>query len=113
MSVLVTQKAPDFSAQAVMPDGQFKTVSLSDYEGKYVLLFFWPLDFTFVCPTELGDLADNYEHFQKLGVEIYAVSTDSHWTHKAFHKSSDVVGKVKYPMLADDQFKLSKQFKVL
>jgi len=53
MSVLVTQKAPEFSAQAVMPDGQFKTVSLSDYEGKYVVLFFWPLDFTFVCPTEI------------------------------------------------------------
>lgn len=111
--MIVTKPAPEFKTQAVMPDNSIQEVKLSDYKGKKVVLFFYPLDFTFVCPTELGDLADNYEHFQNLGVDVYAVSTDSHWTHKAFHKSSDVVSKVQYAMLADDQFKLSKQFKVL
>ena len=91
----------------------FVTVSDEDIAGKWAVFFFYPADFTFVCPTELGDLADHYEEFQKLGVDIYAVSTDTHWTHKAWHKSSDVVSKVQYTMLSDDQFKLSKQFKVL
>ena len=109
---VIGQAAPDFSATAVV-NNEFKDIKLSDYKGKFVVLFFYPLDFTFVCPTELGDLADNYEDFQKLGVDIYGVSTDSHWTHKAWHKSSDVVSKVQYTLISDDQFKLSKQFKVL
>jgi peroxiredoxin (alkyl hydroperoxide reductase subunit C) len=111
---LVDKKIKDFDVTAFKAgEEDFFQVKRDDIKGKWSVFFFYPADFTFVCPTELGDLADNYDHFQKLGVDIYAVSTDSHWTHKAFHNSSDVVGKVKYAMLADDQFKLSKQFKVL
>ena len=64
-------------------------------------MFFYPADFTFVCPTELGDLADNYAEFQRLGVEIYSVSTDTHFTHKAWHDTSDTIGKIQYPMIGD------------
>ena len=89
----------------------FYTVSEKDVMGKWSVFFFYPADFTFVCPTELEDLASNYDHFLKLGVEIYSVSTDSHWTHKAWHEKSEAVGTVRFPMLSDDQFKLSKQFR--
>ena len=93
---LVDKKVKDFNLTAFKAgEDDFLQITRENIKGKWSVFFFYPADFTFVCPTELGDLADNYEHFQKLGVEIYAVSTDSHWTHKAFHKSSDVVGKVK------------------
>ena len=88
----------------------FYTVSEKDVIGKWSVFFFYPADFTFVCPTELEDLASNYDHFLKLGVEIYSVSTDSHWTHKAWHEKSEAVGTVRFPMLSDAQLKLSKQF---
>ncbi|SHJ93726.1 peroxiredoxin (alkyl hydroperoxide reductase subunit C) [Pseudonocardia thermophila] len=94
-------------------DGKFIEVTDADLKGKWSVLVFYPGDFTFVCPTELEDLADNYEEFQKLGVEVYAVSTDSHFSHKAWHDSSPAVGKVKYPMLADMTFELSRAFDVL
>ena len=111
---LVDKKMKSFELNAFKPgEDDFVTVSSSDLSGKWSVFFFYPADFTFVCPTELGDLADHYDEFQKLGVDIYAVSTDTHWTHKAWHESSDVVSKVQYTMLSDDQFKLSKQFKVL
>ena len=111
---LVDKKVKPFHLNAFNPGADdFVTVSDEDIAGKWTVFFFYPADFTFVCPTELGDLADNYEDFQKLGVDIYGVSTDSHWTHKAWHKSSDVVSKVQYTLISDDQFKLSKQFKVL
>ncbi len=85
MSVLVTQQAPDFTATAVMPDGQFKNdFSLSDYKGKYVLLFFYPLDFTFVCPTEIIAFSDRAAEFEALGVNIIGVSVDSHFSHLAW-----------------------------
>ena len=73
----------------------------ADLTGKWSVVFFYPADFTFVCPTELGDLADNYAEFQRLGVEIYSVSTDTHFTHKAWHDTSDTIGKIQYPMLGD------------
>jgi peroxiredoxin (alkyl hydroperoxide reductase subunit C) len=76
-------------------------------------VFFYPADFTFVCPTELGDLADNYEAFQALGVEIYSVSTDTHFTHKAWHDTSSTIGKIQYPMLADPTLQISTAFDVL
>ena len=76
-------------------------------------MFFYPADFTFVCPTELGDLADNYAEFQKLGVEIYSVSTDTHFTHKAWHDTSDTIGKIKYPMIGDPTGAISRNFEVL
>jgi len=116
MSVLVTQKAPEFSAQAVMPDGQFKTVSLSDYEGKYVLLFFWPLDFTFVCPTEIIAFSDRANEFAGLGVEILGVSIDSHFTHLAWTqtpRNKGGIGPTAYPLLADLNKQISRDYDVL
>ena len=111
---LVDKKIKPFELNAFKPgEEDFITVSSDDVSGSWAVFFFYPADFTFVCPTELGDLADHHDEFQKLGVNIYSVSTDTHWTHKAWHKSSDVVSKVQYTMISDDQFKLSKQFKVL
>ena len=98
---LVDKKVKPFHLNAFKPGADdFVTVSDEDIAGKWTVFFFYPADFTFVCPTELGDLADNYEDFQKLGVDIYGVSTDSHWTHKAWHKSSDVVSKVQYTLIS-------------
>jgi peroxiredoxin len=82
-------------------DGKFQKGKMSDYEGKWTILFFYPADFTFVCPTELEELANSYELFQKEGAEIISVSTDTEFTHKAWHDSSVAIGKVKYPMAAD------------
>jgi len=104
MSVLVTKPAPDFKAQAVMPDGSFKDVSLADYQGKYVLLFFYPLDFTFVCPTEIIAFSDRADEFAKLGVQILGCSVDSHFTHLAWRntpRSAGGLGDIKYPLVAD------------
>ena len=116
MGVLVTQKAPDFKAQAVMPDGTFKEVSLSDYNGKYVVLFFWPLDFTFVCPTEIIAFGDAEAHFAKLGVQILGVSIDSHFTHLAWTntpRSEGGIGKTAYPLIADLSKQISRDYDVL
>ena len=92
--------------------GEFHQVRLSDYRGKWVVVFFYPADFTFVCPTELGDLADHYEEFRKEGVEILSVSTDTHFTHLAWHESSPTIGKITYPMLADPSGTVSREFGV-
>ena len=115
MAVLVGKKAPQFNAQAVVNGSEFVTnFSLDQFIGeKHVVLFFYPKDFTFVCPTELGDLADNYEEFKKLGVEIYSVSTDTHFTHKAWHDSSDTIRKISYPMLGDPTGTISRNFEVM
>ncbi|GBR05094.1 alkyl hydroperoxide reductase subunit C [Acetobacter oeni] len=94
-------------------DGKFVKVSDKDLKGKWSVIFFYPADFTFVCPTELEDLADNYAAFQKLGVEIYSVSTDKHFTHKAWHDTSPAIGKIKYVMLADPTGHISRNFGVL
>lgn len=111
MSSIINSKIPDFKVQAYHQD-KFKTVSQSDLTGKWSVFFFYPADFTFVCPTELGDMADKYETFQKMGVEIYSVSTDTHFVHKAWHDASDTIKKIKYPMLADPTGYLSKAFGV-
>lgn len=92
---------------------QFVEVSDANLKGKWSVFFFYPADFSLVCPTELGDLADNYAEFTRLGVEIYAISTDTHFTHKAWHDSSDVIGKVEYPLVADPSWILAKNFGVL
>jgi len=116
MSVLVTQQAPDFSAQAVMPDGQFKQVSLSDYNGKYVLLFFWPLDFTFVCPTEIIAFSDRAKEFADLDVQILGVSIDSHFTHLAWTqtpRNKGGIGKIDFPLIADLNKQISRDYDVL
>lgn len=107
METLINSKLPEFKLQAYHGD-DFKEVSHEDLKGKWSILFFYPADFTFVCPTELGDMADNYGKFQELGVEVYSVSTDTHFTHKAWHDTSDTIGKIKYPMLADPTGHLSR-----
>ncbi len=111
MSLINTQVQP-FTATAYH-QGKFVSVSDADLRGKWSVFFFYPADFTFVCPTELGDLADHYAEFQKLGVEIYSVSTDTHFTHKAWHDSSDTIKKIQYPMLADPTWTLARAFDVL
>ncbi|MEM9964445.1 MAG: alkyl hydroperoxide reductase subunit C, partial [Asticcacaulis sp.] len=94
-------------------EGKFVTVTDADLQGKWSVFFFYPADFTFVCPTELEDLADNYAEFQKLGVEIYGVSTDTHFTHKAWHDTSPAIGKIKYHLVGDPTTQLSRNFEVL
>ena len=111
MSLINTEVKP-FKAQAFL-NGQFIEVTEADLKGKWSVFFFYPADFTFVCPTELGDLADNYAEFKKLGVEIYSVSTDTHFTHKAWHDSSEEIKKIEYPMVGDPTWTLAKNFEVL
>lgn len=111
METLINKKIEDFKAQAYH-NGEFVEVEKKHLDGKWSILFFYPADFTFVCPTELGDMADKYEEFQKMGVEVYSVSTDTHFTHKAWHDASDTIKKIKYPMLADPTGKLTRAFGV-
>lgn len=96
----INMSAPSFEAKAFHNE-EITTVKLSNYKGKWVILFFYPADFTFVCPTELGEMADNYEEFQLLGAEILSVSTDTVFAHKAWHDNSDTIKKIKFPMVAD------------
>lgn len=93
--------------------GAFVPVSDADLRGKWSVVFFYPADFTFVCPTELGDLADHYADFQGLGVEVYSVSTDTHFTHKAWHDTSDTIAKVEYPMIGDPTGQITRNFGVM
>lgn len=116
MSVLVTQAAPDFKAQAVMADGQFKELKLSDYRGKYVLLFFYPLDFTFVCPTEIIAFSDRASEFEELGVQIIGVSVDSHFSHLAWRnmpRDQGGLGNIQYPLVADLSKQIARDYDVL
>lgn len=116
MAVLVTKEAPDFTAQAVMPDGSFKEVKLQDYRGKYVLLFFYPLDFTFVCPTEIIAFSDRAAEFEKLGVQILGVSVDSHYSHLAWRntpRTNGGIGNVTYPLVADLNKQIATEYDVL
>jgi peroxiredoxin 2/4 len=105
MSVLVGRKAPDFTAAAVMPDGSIKeNFKLSDYRGQYVVLFFWPLDFTFVCPSEIIAHDHRLEAFKERGVQLIGVSIDSQFTHHAWRKTppkNGGIGEVGFPMVAD------------
>jgi NADH-dependent peroxiredoxin subunit C len=113
MSVsLINTEVKPFKATA-FHNGKFIDVSDADLKGKWSVVFFYPADFTFVCPTELGDLADNYAEFSKLGVEIYSVSTDTHFTHKAWHDSSETIGKINYPMIGDPTGIISRNFGVM
>jgi len=93
--------------------GKFIEVSDAQLRGQWSVVFFYPADFTFVCPTELGDLADHYAEFQKLGVEVYSVSTDTHFTHKAWHDHSETIKKITYPMLGDPTGTLTRNFGVM
>lgn len=111
MQTIINTIVPDFKVQAYHNDA-FKTVSKNDLIGKWSIFFFYPADFTFVCPTELGDMADKYSEFQKMGVEVYSISTDTHFVHKAWHDASETIKKIKYPMLADPTGQLSRAFGV-
>src|SRR5438445_13835884 len=112
MTTLINTKVPDFKVEAYHHN-DFKTVTQADLKGKWSIFFFYPADFTFVCPTELGDMADKYAEFQKLGVQIYGVSTDTHFTHKAWHDTSETIRKVQYPLIGDPSQQLSRAFQVL
>lgn len=116
MGVLVQQPAPDFQAQAVMPDKEFKQIRLSDYKGRYVLAFFWPLDFTFVCPTEIIAFSERHDEFAELGVQILGISIDSHYTHLAWRnqpRTEGGLGDIAYPMVSDLSKEISKAYDVL
>ena len=96
-----------------LPRRRLRRCHRRDLKGTWSVVFFYPADFTFVCPTELGDLADNYAEFQRLGVEIYSVSTDTHFSHKAWHETSDTIGKIRFPMVGDPTNEISRNFDVL
>jgi len=114
MSVLVTKQAPDFTAAAVMPDGTFKEdFKLSDLRGKYVVLFFWPLDFTFVCPSEIIAHNNRIDRFRELGVELVGVSIDSHFTHFAWKQTpveNGGIGNVQFPLVADVKHEIVRAY---
>jgi peroxiredoxin (alkyl hydroperoxide reductase subunit C) len=113
--MMVGQRVPNFELEFYDPkSGSFGKVSLEDLlkERRWVVIFFYPADFTFVCPTELADLADRYEDLQKMGVEVISVSTDTKYVHLAWHKSEKLLEKVKFPMGADPTGKVSKLFGV-
>ena len=109
---LINSEIKPFKAEA-FKSGKFITVTDADLKGKWSVVFFYPADFTFVCPTELEDLADNYAEFQKLGVEIYSVSTDTHFAHKAWHDASPAIKKIGYTMVGDPTHAISRDFDVL
>ena len=109
---LINTSIKTFKTQAFQ-NGKFVSVSDEDLRGKWSVVFFYPADFTFVCPTELGDLADHYDTFKSLGVEIYSVSTDTHFAHKAWHDSSDTISKIRFPMLGDPTGAITRNFDVM
>lgn len=109
---MIHKEVSTFRADA-FHENQFKTVTKQDILGKWSVFFFYPADFTFVCPTELEDLADKYEQFQALGCQVYSVSTDTHFVHKAWHDASERIKKIRYPMLADPTHSLARDFEVL
>src|SRR3989338_148156 len=110
--ISINQKAPDFTEEAFI-EKEIKKTSLSDYRGKWVVLFFYPADFTFICPTELGELADNYKQIKSLGAEIISVSTDTAFVHKAWHDNSPTIAKINFPMLADPAQSVCRAYETL
>jgi peroxiredoxin len=109
---LIGSSLKPFTATA-FKEGKFVDVTDADVRGKWAVFFFYPADFTFVCPTELEDLADVYPTLQKMGVEVYSVSTDTHFSHKAWHDTSPAIGKINYYMLGDQNHVLARNFDVL
>ena len=111
MSLINTSIKP-FKAQA-FKQGKFIEVSDADLKGKWSVVVFYPADFTFVCPTELEDLAEHYDEFKKMGVEVYSVSTDTHFSHKAWHDTSDAIRKIRYTMIGDPTGTITRNFEVM
>lgn len=113
---IVQLQAPEFKSQAVMPDGSFKEIALSDYKGKYVVLFFYPLDFTFVCPTEIIALSDRLAEFEARNTQVVGVSVDSHFSHFAWRntpRKDGGIGEVAYPLVSDLDKSISRRYGVL
>lgn len=109
---LIGKEIAAFNAKAFQK-GEFIDVSSENFKGQWSVVCFYPADFTFVCPTELGDLQNEYATLKNLGVEVYSVSTDTHFTHKAWHDTSDVIGTIEYIMIGDPSHTISKAFDVL
>jgi len=109
---MINREIGDFRVYAYLEE-DFRFISREDVLGKWSVFFFYPADFTFVCPTELKDLAEKYEQFKDINCEIYSVSTDTHFVHKAWHDASDTIKKIQFPMLADPTHCLAKNFEVL
>lgn len=109
---MINKEISAFQVQA-FHENTFKAVTKEDILGKWSVFFFYPADFTFVCPTELEDLANRYEQFQAIGCEVYSVSTDTHFVHKAWHDASERIQKIRFPMLADPTHSISRDFAVL
>lgn len=109
---LINKEIEEFSVQAYV-GGEFRKVTKEDVLGKWSVFFFYPADFTFVCPTELEDLANKYEEFKEINCEIYSVSCDTHFVHKAWHDVSETIKKIQYPMLADPTGILARDFEVM
>lgn len=107
--IKVNEKAPEFNAKAFY-ENDIKAIKLSDYEGKWVVMFFYPADFTFICPTELGELADNYEALKKMNAEVLSISIDTEFVHKAWHDNSKIIKKIQFPMVADPGGKICKSY---
>ncbi|WP_394270171.1 alkyl hydroperoxide reductase subunit C [Qipengyuania sp.] len=112
MGIIGSQLKP-FTATAFQAGKDFFDVTDEDVKGKWAVFFFYPADFTFVCPTELEDLGEQYAMLQKMDVEVYAVSTDTHFSHKAWHDTSDKIGKLQFPFLGDQNHTLARNFDVL
>jgi len=111
-TTLINTEVQPFKSTA-FHNGKFAEITEASLKGKWSVVFFYPADFTFVCPTELGDLADNYAQFKDMGVEIYAVSTDTHFTHKAWHDTSETIGKIRFPMIGDPTGTITRNFGVM
>ena len=109
---LIGKKVNEFKTMSYH-NGEFKQITSEDLKGKWNVFVFYPADFTFVCPTELGELADNYAKFKEAGCEVYSVSTDTHFVHKAWADASETIAKIQYPMLADPTGKLARDFEVM
>ena len=116
MCTLVTKEAPDFTAKAVMPDNSFADLKLSSYRGKYVVLFFYPLDFTFVCPSEIIAFDAALAKFEKKNAQVLGVSVDSHYTHLAWKntpRKEGGIGPIKYPLVSDLTKQIARDYGVL
>jgi peroxiredoxin (alkyl hydroperoxide reductase subunit C) len=116
MAFLVSHPAPDFSATAVMGDDSFQTVTLSEYRGRYVVLFFYPLDFTFVCPSEIIAFDQELDAFRERDVEVIGVSVDSHYTHLAWKKTAvddGGIGPIRYPLVSDLSKDIARSYGIL
>ena len=111
---IINKQIPEFTVNAYLPGkDELATISTKDVLGKWAIFLFYPADFTFVCPTELEDMQKHYDELKALGVEVYGVSCDTHFTHKAWHDHSDAINKIKYPMLGDPTGQLARAFDVM